>query len=319
MLVESPGAYLHARRASGTELLRLGATGAACTPARSARPVTCSSLVVLLGLAALELTSVAVAGAAFTAVVLRWGSTSLAAIAGGQAVLGPAVAVGPWAAAVSTAAAAVALLCVAEPGPTAVPFGLAAALLVSWPGGHVAHAVRGSRRRPRPPASWWRCSWLDGVAQPRRRRVGIVAAVLAVAAASGVISTELTAEVNRWWWPATGAAVAAAWVGVALADSARFPPLAAAAAAGTAVLAAAPMLPVAGVPGLTGVGGLLVLPLAVAEAVRGGNAAPLACGPGRDGGPRHLRGRPRPGPVGTAPGNGSGSGRRRRWRHGRLG
>ena len=81
--------------------------------------------------------------------------------------------------------------------------------------------------------------------------------------------------VNRWWWPATGAAVAAAWVGVALVGTARFPPQAASAAAGTAVLAAAPLLPVAGAPGLTGILALLVLPAAVAEAARGGNAAPL--------------------------------------------
>ncbi len=81
--------------------------------------------------------------------------------------------------------------------------------------------------------------------------------------------------VNRWWWPVTGAGVAAAWIGVALAHSTRFPPLSAAVAAGTAILAAAPPLPVAGTPGLTGVVALLVLPLAVAEAARGGNAAPL--------------------------------------------
>jgi len=85
----------------------------------------------------------------------------------------------------------------------------------------------------------------------------------------------IAAAVNRWWWPVTGIGVAAVWVGVVLADSSRFPPLAAAAAAGTAVLAAAPSLPVAGVPGLTGVAALLALPLAVAEAARGGNAAPL--------------------------------------------
>jgi hypothetical protein len=88
-------------------------------------------------------------------------------------------------------------------------------------------------------------------------------------------ASRLVVAVNRWWWPVTGSAIVIAWVGVALAHSTRFPPLAAAAAAGTALLAAAPLLPVAGLPGLTGVVAVLVLPVAVAEAARGGNAAPL--------------------------------------------
>jgi hypothetical protein len=84
------------------------------------------------------------------------------------------------------------------------------------------------------------------------------------------------AVITRWWWPATGTAVVLAWVGVALANSTRVPPLAAVVAAGTAALAAAPELRVAGLPGPTEVVALLVLPVAAAEAVRGGTAAPLA-------------------------------------------
>lgn len=89
------------------------------------------------------------------------------------------------------------------------------------------------------------------------------------------VSNTVVMAVNRWWWPATGAVVVAAWVGVAMAHTTRVPPLAAAAAAGTAALAAGPPLSVAGVPGLAGVVALLVLPAAVAEAARDGNAALL--------------------------------------------
>lgn len=89
-------------------------------------------------------------------------------------------------------------------------------------------------------------------------------------------TARLAASVNHWWWPATAATISLAWVVVALLDTSRVPPLAAAAAAGTAVLGAAPAVAVAGVPGVTGVLGVFVLPAAVAEAVRGGDAALLA-------------------------------------------
>jgi hypothetical protein len=96
--------------------------------------------------------------------------------------LGPALAVGPVAAAVSAGAAAVALLCVATPGPSAVPFGVAAAVVVAGPAAtsptrfaiRVVAAIAGallalvvtSRMSPQP-----------------RRRVGVAAGLLAVAAA----------------------------------------------------------------------------------------------------------------------------------------
>jgi hypothetical protein len=88
----------------------------------------------------------------------------------------------------------------------------------------------------------------------------------------------LASRVTKWWWPATGAVVSIAWVGVAWADTERYPPLAAAAAAGTALLAAAPTPADAEGPSLASVLALLFLPATVAEAARGGNAAPLGVG-----------------------------------------
>jgi hypothetical protein len=139
-------------------------------------------VVVLLGIVALDLATVMVAGAAITASVLRWGSSSLPAIAGAQAVLGPAVLVAPAAAALSAAATALALVCVAPPGPLAAPFGIAAAVLAAGPAAstpsrlavRVAAAAAGallalviSRRVPR----------------PRRFQVAAGAAIVACAAA----------------------------------------------------------------------------------------------------------------------------------------
>jgi hypothetical protein len=85
----------------------------------------------------------------------------------------------------------------------------------------------------------------------------------------------LSVAVARRWWVLACAVAAGAWVVVALAGSSRVPALPAAAAAGTAVLAAAPALAVPAAPDVTALLALLVVPLAVAEAARGGNAAPL--------------------------------------------
>jgi hypothetical protein len=179
--VESPGAYLHARRASGAEVLRFGATGAAAALLLSATGDV-FLVMVLLGLAALDVTALAVSGAALTAAVVRWGSTSLAGIVGGQAVLGPALLVGPWPAAVSAGAAAVALLCVGQPGPTAAPFGLAAALVVAGPATtssgrlavHLGAAVLGVLAA---------LVIARQVGAEPRRRIAYAAAVVAIAAA----------------------------------------------------------------------------------------------------------------------------------------
>lgn len=98
----------------------------------------------LLGLTARDARRFAVCVLAVLAATVRWGSPSLASVAGAQAVLGPAVAVGPVLAAVSAGLAAVAVLLVAPRGWRAVPFGLAAALVAAGPAatGWVEAAVR---------------------------------------------------------------------------------------------------------------------------------------------------------------------------------
>jgi hypothetical protein len=90
-------------------------------------------LSVLLGLAALDLTAGAVAGLASAAVLARWGTSSLPALAGAQAVLGPAAIAGSGLEAAVSIAAAGALVLAAPLGLAAVPFGLTAAAVVAGP------------------------------------------------------------------------------------------------------------------------------------------------------------------------------------------
>ena len=90
-------------------------------------------LALLLTLATFDLIAGLAAVLAALAVLARLGTTSLAAMAGAQAVLGPAGASGPGLAALSAWLGAAALV-VACPGEwTALPFGLAAALIVNGP------------------------------------------------------------------------------------------------------------------------------------------------------------------------------------------
>lgn len=92
-------------------------------------------LAVLLGLVARDLVAGATALLVAASVVARWGTTSLAALAGGQAVLGAAITVGPTEAAASGALAAVALVLAAPPGGGALLFGAAAGLVSVGPAG----------------------------------------------------------------------------------------------------------------------------------------------------------------------------------------
>ena len=89
---------------------------------------------VLAGVATLDLLTGGVAIAAGLATLFRWGSPSLTAVAGSQAVLGPGGLVGPAAGAASAwlAAAAVVLVAPRSPGP-AIALGLLAADLVAGP------------------------------------------------------------------------------------------------------------------------------------------------------------------------------------------
>lgn len=86
----------------------------------------------------------ATAGLAFVAATIRWGSGWLVAIAGAQAVLGPAITVGPVAAASSSWLSAACLI-IAVPDRSAVAaasVGVAAALVAAGPAGWDGAAVR---------------------------------------------------------------------------------------------------------------------------------------------------------------------------------
>jgi hypothetical protein len=81
---------------------------------------------------------------AFVATTIRWGSGWLVAVSGAQAVLGPAITVGPVAAALSSWCAAAAVI-VAAPDRSLVAAagtGTAAAFLAAGPGGWDGVAVR---------------------------------------------------------------------------------------------------------------------------------------------------------------------------------
>ena len=64
---------------------------------------------------------------------MRWGSPSVSAIAGGQAVLGPALLVGSFAAAISAVLAGGSVVLLAGDRLTAPAFGLVAAAFVAGP------------------------------------------------------------------------------------------------------------------------------------------------------------------------------------------
>ena len=91
---------------------------------------------VLLGLCAARLESGVAAFAAGTSVLLRWGSTSLGALAGAQSVLGPAGLTGPTTVAASSWVAAAALVLACRPPVLlgALPFGAVAAAVATGPG-----------------------------------------------------------------------------------------------------------------------------------------------------------------------------------------
>ncbi|MDQ3569215.1 MAG: hypothetical protein M3396_01035 [Actinomycetota bacterium] len=90
-------------------------------------------LAVLLALAAGDLVAAAAVTVAGLSIAVRWGSTSLDAIAGAQAVLGPGGLVGPALATASTWCAAAAVVLASPRGWRAAAFGLAAALCVAGP------------------------------------------------------------------------------------------------------------------------------------------------------------------------------------------
>jgi hypothetical protein len=112
--------------------LRLAAVAAAATLA-----LTSSGEVVLLGvvlgLAAADVATGAVTVVACLALAVRWGATSLDALAGAQAVLGPGGAVGPPSAMAASWCAAGALVLASPRGWAALAFGSAAGLGLAGP------------------------------------------------------------------------------------------------------------------------------------------------------------------------------------------
>lgn len=154
MLVEPPGADVSARRPHpliGLDIptARLAALAAAAVAAVASRGDVLL-LGVVLGVGAGSVVAGAAGVLAGVAVLVRWGSPSLGALAGAQAVLGPAGTTGSAAAAASAWCAASALVLVVRPlAPdpggarwlrvgvvlaSTVPFGLAAADVVAGPG-----------------------------------------------------------------------------------------------------------------------------------------------------------------------------------------
>ena len=103
------------------------------------------ALGVVLGLVAADVLVGATAVLAGLATLARWSSSSLGAVAGGQAVVGAAGWTGPWSSVLSSWAAAAALVLVCPRGrPAVLAFGLLAAGLVAGPalgGGSVPHVV----------------------------------------------------------------------------------------------------------------------------------------------------------------------------------
>lgn len=89
---------------------------------------------VLIGLAAADALTGAIAAAAVLGTLARFGSTSLAGIAGAQAVLGPAVAVRPAIGALGSALLALSCIATAPPtAPVAVPLALLAGVVAVGP------------------------------------------------------------------------------------------------------------------------------------------------------------------------------------------
>lgn len=166
---------------SSEELRRGAGVGAAALAVSSSGEVVL--LAALLGAAAGELIAGAVALLATTAAALRWGTTSLDAIAGAQTVLGPAAAVGPVAAAASTWLAAAALVLVKARGLNAVLFGVTAGLIAVGPAGSVDQvAVRVVAAVIGAGLALAAQRWAPAAARPAALGLATAAVVLAVAA-----------------------------------------------------------------------------------------------------------------------------------------
>lgn len=136
--MEPPGSHVRGRpQAAGDVQLSAGPLRLAATAASATLAITSSGEVVLLaallGAAAADLAAASAAVVALVALAVRWGSTSLDAIAGAQAVLGPGATVGSAASVAAAWCSSAALVLAAPRGWPALGFGAAAALAVAGP------------------------------------------------------------------------------------------------------------------------------------------------------------------------------------------
>jgi len=147
--VEPPGPHVHRGQAapslSSTELCLAASAGAAALVVTGRGDAFL--LAALLALAAVDerqsrvhsawipraMYSGVTVGAVAATLLARWGTSSLPAIAGAQAVLGPAVVVEPALGAIAVVLAAVSLVLVAPAGLAAPVFGAAAGVVVAGP------------------------------------------------------------------------------------------------------------------------------------------------------------------------------------------
>lgn len=90
-------------------------------------------LAALLGLVAADIAVAGVVALVAASMTIRYGATSLAAAAGAQAVLGPAITTGDVASVASAWAGALALACVGRRGLPLLAFGLAAGAVAAGP------------------------------------------------------------------------------------------------------------------------------------------------------------------------------------------
>ena len=183
MLVEPSGPDVLDRLRPVTGLQLAAAAGAALMALTSSGDVLL--LGVLLGVAAADVVVGAAAVGVGLAVLGRWGTSSLAALAGGQAVIGAAGATGPAVLAASAWCGAAALVLTAPARPVAaLAFGLAAADVVAGPAVVSVHGG-GTKLAIRVAASLVAVlvAWHAGSQVPRRlaRLAGLVVAVVACA------------------------------------------------------------------------------------------------------------------------------------------
>lgn len=213
MLVEPPGPLLPPRAGltiSARHRLQTAAAAAAVVLAVTSRG-DALGLAVLLAVVAWRPVAAAAAGAALVAASWRWGSTSLEAIAGAQAVLGPAGLVGPHRAAVASWLAAGAVVLASPAGRfgrvgsalPALASGTAAAVVVAGPapGGDVWIRVVAAVLATALAAG-------AGWCRTRADRVPIVLDAVAVAAALGALAL-VSSTAPDWWGTVDGTAVAA--------------------------------------------------------------------------------------------------------------